>query len=88
MRSDTTPGQTSDDPGLDLVMDDNLPEPCVLLADRSYGSDNIRETIETRIVVPVIPMRKHRDPALAPPLVNMTQSSYPNRPTHNPLNIR
>lgn len=32
MRSDITPGQTSDYLGFDLVMDDNLPEPCVLLA--------------------------------------------------------
>jgi hypothetical protein len=34
MRSDITPGQTSDYLGFDLVMDDNLPEPAVLLADR------------------------------------------------------
>ena len=33
MRSDITPGQTSDYLGFDLVMDDNLPEPCVLLAE-------------------------------------------------------
>lgn len=32
MRSDITPGQTSDYLGFDLVMDDNLPEPSVLLA--------------------------------------------------------
>ena len=30
MRSDITPGQTSDYLGFDLVMDDNLPEPSVL----------------------------------------------------------
>ena len=34
MRSDITPGQTSDYLGFDLVMDDNLSEPSVLLADR------------------------------------------------------
>ena len=28
MRSDITPGQTSDYLGFDLVMDDNLPVPC------------------------------------------------------------
>jgi transposase len=60
MRSNITPGQTSDHPGFDLVMDDNLPEPCVLLADRGYDSDNVRKTMETRNVVPVIPMRKSR----------------------------
>jgi hypothetical protein len=34
MRSDTTPRQTSDYLGFGLVMDDNLPETCFLLADR------------------------------------------------------
>jgi transposase len=60
MRSDITPGQTSDYQGFDLVMDDNLPKPCVLLADRGYDSDKVRETMEARNVVPVIPMRKSR----------------------------
>lgn len=60
MRSDITPGETSDYRGFDLVMDDNLPEPCVLLADRGYDSDNVRKTMEARNVVPVIPMRKSR----------------------------
>ena len=60
MRSDITPGQTSDYPGFDLVMDDNLPEPAVLLADRGYDSDKVRKTMEARNVVPVIPMRKSR----------------------------
>lgn len=46
MRSDITPGQTSDYLGFDLVMDDNLPEPSVLLADRGYDSDNVRKTME------------------------------------------
>ena len=39
-------------------MDDNLPEQAVLLADRGYASDKVRETMEARNVVPVIPMRK------------------------------
>ena len=60
MRSDITPGQTSDYLGFDLIMDDNLPEPSVLLADRGYDSDNVRKTMEARNVVPVIPMRKTR----------------------------
>ena len=58
--SDITPGQTSDYPGFDRVMDDNLPELAVLLADCGYDSDNVRKTMETRNVVPVIPMRKSR----------------------------
>ncbi len=60
MRSVITPGQTSDYLGCDLVMDDNLPEPCVLLADGGYDSDKVREIMEERNVVPVIPMRKSR----------------------------
>jgi hypothetical protein len=39
MRSDIAPGQTSDYPGFDMVMDDNLPEPAVGLADRGHDSD-------------------------------------------------
>ena len=60
MRSDITPGQTSDYLGFDLVMDENLPEQCVLLADCSYDSDKICKIMEARNVVPVIPMRKTR----------------------------
>lgn len=54
-KSDITPGQTSDYLGFDLVMDDNLPEPCVLLADRGYNSDKVRKTMETRSILPVVP---------------------------------
>lgn len=60
MRSDITPGQTSDYRGFDLVMDDNLPAPAKLIADRGYDSDKVRKTMEARNVVPVIPMRKSR----------------------------
>lgn len=60
MRTEITPGQTSDYLGFDLVMADNLPEPSVLLADRGYDSDNVRKTMEARDVLPVIPMRKTR----------------------------
>jgi transposase len=59
--TDITPGQTSDYMGFDLVMDDNLLESCVLLADRGYNSENIRKTMEAHDVVPVIPMRKTRN---------------------------
>jgi transposase len=60
VRSNITPGQTSDYLGFELVMDDNLPEPCVPLADRGYDSGKVRRTMEARNVVPVIPMRKSR----------------------------
>lgn len=46
--------------GLDLVMTNNLPAVCVLLADRSYDAVSIRQTIGKRDVLPVIPMRKSR----------------------------
>ena len=60
MRTEITPGQTSDYLGFDLVMADNLPAPSVLLADRGYDADSIRRTIIKRQAVPVIPMRKSR----------------------------
>ncbi len=60
MRTEITPGQTSDYLGFDLVMVDNLPEPNVLLADRGYDGDSIRAAMEARNVLPVIPMRKSR----------------------------
>ena len=60
MRTDITPGQTSDYLGFDLVMDDTLPEPSVLLADKGYDADSIRDEMRERAVQPVIPMRKSR----------------------------
>lgn len=60
MRSDITPGQTSDCPGFDPVMDDNLPESCVLLVDSGYAPDKVSNIMEARNAVPVIPMRKTR----------------------------
>ncbi len=60
MRTDITPGQTSDYLGFDLVMDDNLPEPFVLLADKGYDADSIRDDMRSRSIQPVIPMRKSR----------------------------
>lgn len=41
-------------------MDDNLPKPSVLLADRGYDSDSVCKTMATRNVLPVIPMRMTR----------------------------
>ena len=46
--------------GIDLIMDNNLPEPRALLADRGYESDKVRKTMEARNVVPVVPTRKSR----------------------------
>lgn len=55
MRSDITPGQTSKDIGFDPV-DDTLPDPGGLRADRGYGSDKVHKTMAACKVVPVIPM--------------------------------
>ena len=60
MRTEITPGQTSDYLGFDLVMADNLPEPSVLLADRGYDADSVREKMAARNVLTQIPMRKSR----------------------------
>lgn len=46
-------------------MEDNLPDPCVLLADRGYTSDNIGKTMEARNVLPVMTMGKSRKPRVA-----------------------
>ena len=58
MRTEITPGQTSDYLGFDLVMADNLPEPKVLLADRGYDADHIRKIMSERDIMTQIPMRK------------------------------
>jgi transposase len=60
MRSDITPGQTSDDLGFDLVMGGNLPQPSVLLADLGYDTGNVRKTMGARNAVRGIAMRKSR----------------------------
>lgn len=60
MRTDITPGQTSNYLGFDLVMDDNLPEPKDLLADRGYDADRIRKSMHERDILTQIPMRKTR----------------------------
>lgn len=60
MRTEITAGQTSDYLGFDLVMAENLPAPSVLLADRGYGANSIRKSMDKRNVLPVIPMRKSR----------------------------
>ena len=59
MRTEITPGRESDYSGYDLVMADNLPQPAVLVADKSYDPDRIREDIKSRNAVPMIPIRKN-----------------------------
>lgn len=65
MRTEITAGQTSDYLGFDLVMEDNLPAPRVLVADKGYDSDSIRESLLEKDVLPIIPMRKNRKKIVA-----------------------
>ena len=60
MRTDVTPGQTSGHKGFDLIMGDDLPAPCALLANKRYDADRIRAWAEARDAIPVIPMRRNR----------------------------
>ena len=60
MRTDVTPGQTSDHKGFDLVMGDDLPAPAALLVDKGYDADHIRVWAKARDAIPVIPMRRNR----------------------------
>lgn len=45
MKVALSPGQTSDYLGYDAVMDDELPQPKVLLAHKGYDSDAIRDDV-------------------------------------------
>ncbi|MBM3606646.1 MAG: transposase [Alphaproteobacteria bacterium] len=46
-------------------MDDSLPGPCVLLADRGHKAERARKTGQPRDAVVVIPMRRPRKPRVA-----------------------
>lgn len=61
MKVEITPGQVSDYKGYDAVMDDGLPQPKVLIADRGYDSDAIRDDVHARGGTPVIPARSNRN---------------------------
>lgn len=61
MKAEITPGQVSDYRGYDAVMDGDLPRPRVLIADKGYDSDAIRDDVEVRGGTAVIPARKTRN---------------------------
>ena len=42
------------------MLDADGPEPKVLIADRGYDADWLRETMEARSITPIIPTRKGR----------------------------
>ena len=58
--AEITGGQVSDYKGYDLVMDADAPAPKVLIADKGYDADRIREHTEAKGGVAVIPMRRGR----------------------------
>ena len=60
MKAEVAPGQVSDYRGYDAVMDNDLPQPKVLMADRGYDSDHIRDDVAQRGGTPIIPARKNR----------------------------
>lgn len=60
MKAEITASQVSDYRGYDRVMDDDLPPPKMLIADRGYDSDAIRTDVSARGGTPVIPARKSR----------------------------
>jgi hypothetical protein len=58
MRSEITPAQTSDYLSPNLVMADDLREPCFLMDDRGKDSDKVRLTMKAPNVVPVTSLRE------------------------------
>ena len=58
--AEITGGEVSDYKGYDLVMDADAPEPKVLIADKGYDADRIRERTEAKGGTTVIPMRRGR----------------------------
>ena len=60
MKAEITAGQVSDYIGYGDVMEDDLPPPKVLIPDKGYDSDAIREDVEARGGTPVIPAHTTR----------------------------
>lgn len=60
MRTEITLGLDPDYISYDLVVDDNLPQPAVLVTDRGHDFDKVRKDIESRNSLSMIPMRKNR----------------------------
>ena len=60
VRAEISGGEVSDFKGFDALVDDDLPEARVFIADRGYDSDHIRSVIARRGGTPVIPGRANR----------------------------
>ena len=58
--AEITAREVSDYLGFDPLMEAEGPQAKVVLADRGYDSDHIRETLEEKGAAPVIPTRRNR----------------------------
>lgn len=58
--AEITGGEVSDYKGYDLVMDNDAPAPKVLIADKGYDADRIRDDLANNDGVAVIPTRSGR----------------------------
>ena len=54
------PGESHDVKGYEALMKEPAPDPKVMLGDRGYDSDAIREDLEKRGAHPVIPTKRNR----------------------------
>lgn len=69
VRAEISGGEVSDFKGFDTLVDDDLPETRVFIADRGYDSDHIRSVITGRGGTPVIPGKINRKkPILVDPV--------------------
>ena len=60
MKAEITGGEVSDYKGYDALLDEDLPPARVLIADKGYDADRIRQNITGRGGTPVIPGRSNR----------------------------
>ncbi|SNY91208.1 Transposase [Cohaesibacter sp. ES.047] len=60
IKAEISPGQRSDYTGYDLLQDEDLPDPKVFIADRGYDANAIREGVEGKGGIAIIPRRSNR----------------------------
>ena len=60
MKAEITGGEVSDYRGFDTLLDADLPQAKVMIADKGYDSNGIRDSLEARGATPVILGRANR----------------------------
>jgi transposase len=60
VRAEITGGEASDRKGFDLLVDEDLPKSKVMIADKGYDSDHVRDIIAASAATLVIPARSNR----------------------------